>query len=477
MTHTLLRFQKLCTQLSRKFSLSAATMAPTVHKYDYLVLGAGSGGIASVRRAAEFGVNCAVIERGALGGTCVNVGCVPKKVMFNTAMLSEQLHDHADYGFSTSMEMFDWSVIKKARDAYVKRLNGIYGNNLDKSKVEAIRGEARFIDEKLVEVNGEKYTADHILIAVGGHPTIPNIPGAEHAITSDGFFELENLPKKAVVIGAGYIAVELAGILNALGSETHALIRKDQVLRTFDETVSQLLTQEMVSAGIHLHTQTQVSEIAKESSGLLTLSTSKGVIDNVDCVIYAVGREPNTKYLGLDKTGVAMDSRGHVIVDDYQNTNISGIYAVGDVIGKALLTPVAIAAGRRLSHRLFNNESDLKLSYDNIATVVFSHPLVGTVGLTEAEARAKYGADRIKLYTSVFNPMYHAVTQRKVKALSKLVCLLPDEKVLGIHTMGPGCDEAMQGFAVAVKMGATKKDLDQTVAIHPTSAEELVTLR
>ncbi|KAF6040929.1 GSR [Bugula neritina] len=453
-------------------------MAPVPpKKYDYLVIGAGSGGIASVRRAGEFGIKGAVIEKGALGGTCVNVGCVPKKVMFNTAMLAEQLHDHSDYGFNTELKSFDWSVIKKSRDAYIKRLNGIYGNNLNKSNVDAIHGEAKFVDSKVVEVGGDRYTADHILIAVGGYPTVPNIPGSQHGITSDGFFELETLPKKCVVVGAGYIAVELAGILNALGSETHLLIRRNEVLRTFDEMVSQLLTEEIIKSGIHLHKQTQASKVEKKSEDLLTITTNEGVIDDVDCLIWAVGREPNTAKLGLDTTGVKTDSKGHVIVDDYQNTNVPGIYAVGDVIGKALLTPVAIAAGRRLAHRLFNNESDLKLSYDNIATVVFSHPIIGTVGLTEAEAKEKYGEDKLKIYRSAFTPMYHSVTQRKVKAFVKLICLLPDEKVLGIHTMGPGCDEAMQGFAVAVKMGATKRDLDETVAIHPTSSEELVTLR
>ncbi|XP_013400833.1 glutathione reductase, mitochondrial [Lingula anatina] len=453
-------------------------MPPVVKKFDYLVIGGGSGGVASARRAAEFkdgSLKIGIIEHGRWGGTCVNVGCVPKKVMFMAASHAEHLPDYKDYGFDVERKAFDWSIIKKSRDNYIKRLNKIYEENM-LSKVERIFGHATVTDDKCIEVNGQKYSADHILIATGGSPIVPDIPGAEHGITSDGFFELEDLPKKTVVVGAGYIAVELAGILNALGSDTSIMIRYDKVLRTFDSMVSAAVTENLEEAGVKVLRKTQTKLVTKEADGTLTLETSGGQITGVTCLIWAIGRIPSTKF-GVEKLGVQMDSKGHIIVDEFQNTSAKGIYALGDVCGKFLLTPVAIAAGRRLVHRLFNNEKDLKLAYENIATVVFSHPPVGTVGMTEEEAVKEFGEDKIKIYKTVFTPMYYAVTQRKSKCAMKMVCLLPQEKVIGLHLVGDGVDEMMQGFAVAVKMGATKKNFDDTVAIHPTSSEELVTLR
>ncbi|XP_044767872.1 glutathione reductase, mitochondrial isoform X3 [Neomonachus schauinslandi] len=405
--------------------------------YDYLVIGGGSGGLASARRAAELGARAAVVESHKLGGTCVNVGCVPKKVMWNTAVHSEFMHDHVDYGFQSCESKFNWRVIKEKRDAYVSRLNTIYQNNLTKSHIEIIHGHAAFTcdPEPTVEVNGNKYTAPHILIATGGVPSRPQesqIPGACLGITSDGFFQLEELPGRSVIVGAGYIAVEIAGILSALGSKTSLMIRHDKVLRNFDSIISSNCTEELENSGI---------EVLKYSQGIQT------------------------------------DDKGHIIVDEFQNTSIKGIYAVGDVCGKALLTPVAIAAGRKLAHRLFECKEDSKLDYDNIPTVVFSHPPIGTVGLTEDEAIYKYGKENVKTYSTTFTPMYHAVTKRKTKCVMKMVCATAEEKVVGIHMQGIGCDEMLQGFAVAVKMGATKADFDNTVAIHPTSSEELVTLR
>uniref|UniRef100_H2YR26 Glutathione reductase n=1 Tax=Ciona savignyi TaxID=51511 RepID=H2YR26_CIOSA len=461
---------------------------------DYLVIGGGSGGIASARRATEFGINALLIEHGPLGGTCVNVGCVPKKVMFNAAMHAEMLHDHKDYGFNVPAgTTFDWSVIKKKRDAYIKRLNGIYAANLNKANVTTVLGHATFTGEKnptpIVEVGGEKYTAPHILIATGGYPVIPSdddIPGASNGITSDGFFELEDLPKKTVVVGAGYIAVELAGILNALGSETRLVIRRHQALRAFDSMISENVTNEIEASGITLDKFSQVTNIVKDAtSGKMTItiqcSPSGGrskstVVDNVDCLIWAIGRKPNTN-INIDKVGINLDNRGNVVVDKFQNTNVEGVYAVGDVQGKALLTPVAIAAGRKLAHRLFDGKTDWHLDYNNIPTVVFSHPPIGTIGYTEAEARTLHGDDKIKTYSASFSPMYHAMTKRKTKVVMKLVCLLPEEKVIGLHMQGLGCDEMLQGFGVAIKMGATKAQFDDCVAIHPTSSEELVTLR
>ncbi|PNJ77298.1 GSR isoform 5 [Pongo abelii] len=411
--------------------------AGAVASYDYLVIGGGSGGLASARRAAELGARAAVVESHKLGGTCVNVGCVPKKVMWNTAVHSEFMHDHADYGFPSCEGKFNWRIIKEKRDAYVSRLNTIYENNLTKSHIEIIRGHAAFTSDPkpTIEVSGKKYTAPHILIATGGVPSTPHesqIPGASLGITSDGFFQLEELPSRSIIVGAGYIAVEMAGILSALGSKTSLMIRHDKVLRNFDSMISTNCTEELENAGV---------EVLKFSQGIQT------------------------------------DDKGHIIVDEFQNTNVKGIYAVGDVCGKALLTPVAIAAGRKLAHRLFEYKEDSKLDYNNIPTVVFSHPPIGTVGLTEDEAIHKYGKENVKTYSTSFTPMYHAVTKRKTKCVMKMVCANKEEKVVGIHMQGLGCDEMLQGFAVAVKMGATKADFDNTVAIHPTSSEELVTLR
>uniref|UniRef100_A0A8C3V2T7 Glutathione reductase n=1 Tax=Catharus ustulatus TaxID=91951 RepID=A0A8C3V2T7_CATUS len=455
--------------------------------YELLVLGGGSGGLAGARRAAELGARVALVEPRRLGGTCVNVGCVPKKVMWNTAVHAEFIHDHADYGFETPGVKFNWRTIKEKRDAYVRRLNDIYENNVKRAHIDIIRGYGKFTadPQPTIEVDGKKYTAPHILIATGGRPTVPSdseIPGASLGMTSDGFFELEELPRRSVIVGAGYIAVEIAGILSTLGSKSSLLIRHDKVLRTFDSLISSNCTQELENTGVDVWKHTQVKKVTKSSSGLLDVTVSsavpghkptEGVIQDVDCLLWAVGREPNSEGLCLDQ----VDPKGHVVVDEYQNTTRKGIYALGDVCGKALLTPVAIAAARKLAHRLFEGKQDSRLDYENIPTVVFSHPPIGTVGLTEEEAVAVHGKDNVKIYNTSFTPLYHAVTQRKVKCVMKLVCAGKEEKVVGLHMQGLGCDEMLQGFAVAVKMGATKADLDNTVAIHPTSAEELVTLR
>ncbi|KAJ7335866.1 hypothetical protein JRQ81_013807 [Phrynocephalus forsythii] len=468
-----------------------ASSSSSATAFDYLVLGGGSGGLASARRAAELGARAAVVEEGRLGGTCVNVGCVPKKVMWNTAVHSEFIHDHMDYGFEISNVKFNWRVIKEKRDAYVKRLNEIYQNNLNKARVETILGHASFTADRepTVEVDGKKYTAPHILIATGGRPLIPSeseIPGASLGISSDGFFELEELPKRSVVVGAGYIAVEIAGIFSALGSKTSLLIRFDKVLRNFDSMVSSNCTQELENNGVDIWKHSQVKSVTKSPSGRLTVMVTSSpdsykptfkTIEDVDCLLWAIGRQPNTGGLNFDHVDVKVDGKGHIIVDEFQNTNRKGIYALGDVCGKALLTPVAIAAGRKLAHRLFEGKEDSKLDYTNIPTVVFSHPPIGTVGLTEEEAVAAFGRENVKAYTTSFIPMYYAVTKRKAKCVMKLVCANKEEKVVGLHMQGLGCDEMLQGFAVAVKMGATKADFDRTVAIHPTSSEELVTLR
>uniref|UniRef100_A0AAY4DUR0 Glutathione reductase, mitochondrial n=1 Tax=Denticeps clupeoides TaxID=299321 RepID=A0AAY4DUR0_9TELE len=406
-------------------------------RFDFLVVGGGSGGLAGARRAAELGASAAVVESHRLGGTCVNVGCVPKKVMWNAAVHAEYLHDHSDYGFEGASGQFSWQLLKRKRDAYVSRLNQTYQNNLDKAKIQTIRGHATFVagPEPTVEVGGKKYTAPHILVATGGRPSVLTdleVPGANLGITSDGFFQLESLPKRSVIVGAGYIAVEMAGILSTLGSRTSIILRQGVVLRNFDSYISNNCTKELLNAGVDLWKHTQ---------------------------------------------GVELDEKGHIVVDEFQNTTRKGIYAVGDVCGKALLTPVAIAAGRKLAHRLFEGKPDSRLDYSCIPTVVFSHPPIGTVGYTEEEATKKWGKDNLKIYKTSFSPMYHALTTRKTQCIMKLVCAGAEEKVVGLHMQGVGCDEMLQGFAVAIKMGATKADFDRTVAIHPTSSEELVTLR
>eukprot|EP00011_Vannellida_sp_DIVA3-517-6-12_P005505 CAMPEP_0114621442 /NCGR_PEP_ID=MMETSP0168-20121206/9231_1 /TAXON_ID=95228 ORGANISM="Vannella sp., Strain DIVA3 517/6/12" /NCGR_SAMPLE_ID=MMETSP0168 /ASSEMBLY_ACC=CAM_ASM_000044 /LENGTH=450 /DNA_ID=CAMNT_0001832641 /DNA_START=101 /DNA_END=1453 /DNA_ORIENTATION=+ len=450
-------------------------MADT-QEFDLVVLGGGSGGIASARRAAEYGAKVAVVESGRMGGTCVNVGCVPKKVMWNTADLRERLHDAADYGLTVGDVSFTWATIKEKRDAYVKRLNGIYERNLGNSKVALFRGAAKFVGPNTVRVNDTILKGKHTLIATGGRPFVPNVPGAEHGITSDGFFELEDLPKRTAVLGAGYIGVEIAGILNALGSKTTVIYRGSSLLRTFDETLSKTLEEEMVKAGVEIKFNNNIKAVKKNDDGSLELELTEGSSMTVDTLLWAAGRKPNTD-IGLEAAGVKLTDRGFIEVDEFQNTSQENCHALGDVCGKALLTPVAIAAGRKLVARLFNGADGLKLDYDNIPTVVFSHPPIGTIGLTEAEAKEKFGEDNIKIYKSGFTPMYHAVTERKTMTRMKLICQGPDEKVVGLHGIGIGVDEMVQGFGVAIKMGATKADLDSCVAIHPTSSEEFVTMR
>ncbi|WP_397475718.1 glutathione-disulfide reductase [Pusillimonas sp.] len=446
--------------------------------YDYIAIGGGSGGIASANRAAMYGKKCALIEAKELGGTCVNVGCVPKKVMWHAAQIAEAIHRYGpDYGFDTTVNRFDWSTLVKNRSAYIDRIHASYDTVLGKNQVDVIRGTARFIDARTIEVDGRQYTADHILIATGGRPLLPDIPGAEHGIDSDGFFALPEPPQRAAVVGAGYIAVELAGVLNALGSQTHLFVRRHAPLRNFDPLITETLVQVMREEGPALHTDAVPRAVEKNQDGSLTLHLENGNSHTVDCLIWAIGREPYTAHLNLEAVDVELNPGGYIAVDKYQNTNVPGVYAVGDITGQIELTPVAVAAGRRLSERLFNNKPQEHLDYSNVPTVVFSHPPIGTVGLSEPEARAKFGDDAVKVYQSAFTAMYTAVTQHRQPCRMKLVCVGPEEKIVGIHGIGFGMDEMLQGFAVALKMGATKKDFDDTVAIHPTAAEEFVTMR
>ncbi|MFZ1642592.1 MAG: glutathione-disulfide reductase [Candidatus Contendobacter sp.] len=445
--------------------------------YDLIAIGGGSGGLSVVERAARHGARCALIETGRLGGTCVNVGCVPKKVMWYAADLAHALDDAPGYGFRLDYFGFDWQKLKTARDRFVSNINEWYLGYLAEAGVTLIRGFARFVDARTLEVGGERYSADHIVIATGGRPQLPKLPGAQFGITSDGFFELNTCPARVAIVGSGYIAVELAGMLHALGAEVTLLVRKDQVLRSFDAMLREQLMERLREDGITVLTRTQVRAVARLASGALSLHCEgSGSIPNVNTVLWAIGRDPNTGALDLAAAGVTLNPNGAIPTDPYQNTNQPGIYAIGDVTEHFHLTPVAIAAGRRLADRLFGHQPDRRLPYENIPTVVFSHPPIGTVGLTEEDARRQYG-DAVRIYQTRFRPMYHAFTTRQPKTVMKLVCVGPEEKIVGCHLIGESADEMLQGFAVAIRMGATKRDFDDTVAIHPTSAEELVTMR
>ncbi|HIF9252077.1 TPA: glutathione-disulfide reductase [Photobacterium damselae] len=447
--------------------------------FDYICIGGGSGGIASANRAAMYGAKVALIEAKALGGTCVNVGCVPKKVMWHGAQIAEAMHLYAkDYGFDVDMKGLNWGKLVESREAYISRIHTSYETVLGNNKIEVINGFAQFVDAKTVEVDGEHYTADHILIAVGGRPSIPAIPGAVHGIDSNGFFELKEQPKRAAVVGAGYIAVEIAGVLNGLGTETHLFVRKESPLRSFDPMIIETLTEVMAAEGPTLHTHSVPKEVVKEEDGTVTLYFENGESHNTDILIWAIGREPTTDAINLAAAGVETNNRGFIKVDEFQQTNVEGIYCVGDIMeGGIELTPVAVKAGRQLSERLFNNKPNAKMDYALVPTVVFSHPPIGTIGLTEPEAIAQYGAENVKVYKSGFTAMYTAVTQHRQPCRMKLVCAGEDEKVVGLHGIGFGVDEMIQGFGVAMKMGATKADFDSVVAIHPTGSEEFVTMR
>lgn len=452
--------------------------------YDLIVIGGGSGGLAHAQRAAEYGVRAAAIESGRLGGTCVNVGCVPKKVMWYAAQHAHYLHHAADYGFDLGGRdhasghdwAHDWHRLRERRDAYVKRLNGIYEDKLASRGVAYIPGHARFVDPQTLVVDGREYRAKRFVVATGGRPIVPDVPGAEFGITSDEFFELDKRPERVLVAGSGYVAVELAGVFRALGSQVRIVVRREGIVRSFDPMLGSELMQAMRRDGIAIDTHIVPSRLERTADGLVMTASDGRRFGPVDCVLWAVGREPNTDDLGLEEAGVESDDGGFIPVDKYQQTNVEHIFALGDVTGAAALTPVAIAAGRRLADRLYGDMPERHLDYGCIPTVIFSHPPIGTVGLTEDEARAGYGDD-VKVYQATFTGMFYALGEDKQKTVMKLVTTGADERVVGCHIIGDGVDEMLQGFAVAIRMGATKTDFDDTVAIHPTSAEELVTMR
>ena len=374
------------------------------------------------------------------------------------------------------MNTFSWDSLIASRQAYIERIHASYDRALTANNVTLIRGFATFIDNKTIEVDGEHYTADHITIATGGRPIIPDIPGAQHGIDSDGFFALREQPKRAVVVGAGYIGVELAGVMHSLGTDTHLVVRKHAPLRHFDPLIHETLVDMIHAEGCTLHNHASVEKVERNDDGTLSIHLTNDEVLEADCLIWAIGRQPATDVIAIENTDVELTDKGMVKVDKYQNTTAENIYAVGDITGKAELTPVAVKAGRLLSERLFNGQKDAHMDYSTIPTVVFSHPPIGTIGLTEPEAIEAYGESEVKVYTSSFASMYTAVTRHRQLTKMKLVCAGKEEKVVGLHGIGHGMDEILQGFAVAIKMGATKADFDACVAIHPTSAEEFVTM-
>ncbi|MDH5324710.1 MAG: glutathione-disulfide reductase [Gammaproteobacteria bacterium] len=443
--------------------------------YDLIAIGGGSGGLAVAETAAQLGKRVAIIEGNKIGGTCVNNGCVPKKIMWIAANLAHAVDDATAFGIPAQRGKTDWARLVSAREQYIRNINAYWDSYIVDSGIDHIKGYARFIDAHTVEVNGHHYGADHIVIATGGQPRIPSVPGAELGMSSDGFFQLEQQPRRVAIVGGGYIGVELAGVLRALGSNV-SLIVQSELLPRFDTLVSRVLSQEMQKQGIRVHSQFRVSALTQDGECISISSDDDQTLFGYDSVIWATGRVANTRYLDLKAAGVNTLDNGNIPVDKYENTNVEGIYAIGDVTGKAALTPVAIAAGRKLAQRLFNHEPNSKVDYDNIPSVVFSHPPIGTVGLTELESRRKFGDD-LTVYQAEFTPMRHALSEHGVTTAMKLVCVGRDEKVVGVHIIGDNADEILQGFAVAVKMGASKADFDATIAIHPSSAEELVTMK
>ena len=445
------------------------------YDFDLYVIGAGSGGVRAARFAAGFGAKVAVAESRYLGGTCVNVGCVPKKLLVYGAHFAEDFEQASGFGWSLGEANFDWATLIANKDREINRLNGIYRNLLVNSGVTLHEGHARLVDAHQVEINGERFTAKHILIATGGWPQIPEIPGREHAIGSNEAFFLKELPKRVLVVGGGYIAVEFAGIFHGLGAQTSLLYRGDLFLRGFDGSVRKHLQEELTKRGLDLRFNADIERIDKQADGSLKATLKDGRVLEADCVFYATGRRPMLDNLGLENTGVKLDERGFVAVDDLYQTVEPSILAIGDVIGRVQLTPVALAEGMAVARRLFKPEQYRPVDYANIATAVFSLPNIGTVGLTEEDARKN--GHNVQIFESRFRPMKLTLTDCQEKTLMKLVVDADTDKVLGCHMVGPDAGEIVQGLAIALKAGATKQHFDETIGVHPTAAEEFVTMR
>jgi glutathione reductase (NADPH) len=446
--------------------------------FDLIVLGGGSGGLAGAFRAAQHGARVAMLEPAALGGTCVNVGCVPKKAMWLAADIAGKLALAETLGFPVQAGELDWKTFIAHRQLYIEKIHASYRRRLAAAGIATLPVRAHFVDAHTVECSdGMRLSASKILIATGGRPQKPDIPGAEFAEVSDDFFRWCAAPGRVAVIGAGYIAVELAGVLQALGSVVEMFARGPRLLREWDAELSDQLAEDYRQAGVHVHFGHRLAAIECEAVGSLRLrDVDGGTSAPFDAVLFATGRVPNTHSLRLDRAGIATDAQGFVRVDEWQATNADGVYAVGDVTGRIALTPVAIAAARRLMDRLFGDAADAKLDYENVPTVVFAHPPLGKVGLTETQARERHGDD-VHIFRAGFRPMLNSLADVPQRSLFKLVCVGPERRVVGIHLLGDGADEMLQGFAVALKRGITLDDLHDTVAIHPTSAEEVVLMR
>jgi len=446
----------------------------TTYDYDLFVIGAGSGGVRAARMAASHGARVAIAEDRYFGGTCVNVGCVPKKLYVYASQFSESFAGSVGFGWKPGKPEFDWSVLVANKDKEIQRLQGVYDRLLHESGATVINGRARLIDAHTVQVGETTYSAERILVATGGWPFVPNVVGKEHIITSNEIFNLPALPKRILIVGGGYIAVEFAGILHGLGVKVSVLERGDKVLRGFDEDIRDFLIQEMTNKGIEFHFNTTVDHIEKHSDGYSVHTTDDKLIET-DLVMYATGRVPNTKGIGLESVGVALDEIGAIKVNDDYQTNVASIYALGDVTNRVNLTPVATAEGMALVNKLYANKAG-KVDYDNIPTAVFSQPNIATVGLNEAEASSKYAND-VDIYKSVFKPMKNTLAGINEKTMMKMIVVRSTDKVVGMHMVGPDAGEIIQGMAVAIRAGATKAIFDSTIGIHPTAAEEFVTMR
>jgi glutathione reductase (NADPH) len=443
------------------------------YDFDLFTLGAGSGGVAGTRRAGAYGARTAICEELRIGGTCVLRGCVPKKLLVYGAQFADAFADAEGFGWTVPPATHDWAALIAAKDKEIGRLSQIYVNMLNNAKVEIFEARGIVVDPHTVEVGGRRYTAENIMIAVGGWPETPQIPGIEHVISSNEALDLPVLPKRVVIVGGGYIAVEFAGIFNGFGSEVVEIIRRRDVLRGFDEDIRVNLGEEMRGRGIDIRGETELARIDKHAGGFTVTTTAGGKIET-DCVMYATGRAPNTKGLGLAESGVAMTESGAVVVDEWQRTSVPSIYAVGDVTDRINLTPVAIAEGRAIAETLYNN-NPIRMDHADVPSAVFSNPPIGSVGLTEDEARKKYGA--VDIYQTRFRPMKNTLSGRGERTFMKLVVDAASDRVVGAHMLGPDAPEIIQGIAIAVKCGATKRQFDQTVGIHPTAAEEFVTMR
>lgn len=442
--------------------------------YDLFVIGAGSGGVRASRMAANFGAKVAVAEDRYMGGTCVNVGCVPKKLYVYASQFNNSFADAKGFGWEHQGAQFNWATLRDNKIEEISRLNGIYDNMLNNAGVDVINGRASLIDANTVSVNGKTYTAERILIATGGWPFVPNIEGKEFVLHSNQIFDLEQFPKRIVIVGGGYIATEFASIFNGLGAETIQLYRKDKILRGFDEDIREFTSQSIIQAGVDLRTNTDIKSISKNNDGSFTAILNNQDSITADVIFYATGRKPNLQGLGLENAGVLLNENGTIKVNEKFQTNIDSVFALGDVIGGMELTPVALEEGMAFAKHFYNNEA-FAIDYNNIATAVFCQPNIGTCGMTETQAQENY--DNIDVYESNFRAMKHTIGGRQERTYMKLIVDTASDKVVGVHMVGEDAGEIVQGLAIAMKAGATKAHFDQTIGIHPTAAEEFVTMR